>query len=351
MSLERRARFAAFVAVLAHAMPAFAAEPRRVELSSGRVLLAEIVATRADGLDLQTPQGIVSIRFDEVQRLDPVDVVLYEQQPPMRILQLPSPDPATNPVDAAFDAELHADLLALPATRVRDRTDADGQSAVALPALIACGPDAVCVAKAAALLDVDVVFLPTPTAGKPWLRAIFPGAADANGGLPVDTTLAAAVYQMLRLNPPAPVPPPPVADAHPSRHVKPSPVAPVAPPTPAPSAPPPPAPRPAPSPAPSPPPSSPSTALSLTPIPGLPEFRSGHPARGLLALAIALPATAGAVYLAGTQAERPWDVVAIGAATWWVASVATSRALAPVVVPTATEGHADGATVAVVGRF
>ncbi len=379
------ARWACF-AVLCWPAMASAGEHRRVELSSGRVLLAEIAATRSDGLDLRTPQGVVAIRFDEVQRIDPVDQSLFDQQPPMRILQLP----ASGAEADAFDAKVRTELEAIPFTRVQDRSDVSGQSANLLPALLACKEDAGCVAKAAHVLDVDVVFLTTGDEAGRWLRAVFPGAPDANGGFPVGASVRSVVYELLRLDlavaPTIAVPAAQVAEEKAGRANKaavkkaaadkaaaeeaakaaeeaakaaeePTPVT-----------------RPAETkpvetkPAETKPvetkPASEEapgrlrsgvSPLSLSPIPGLPAFRAGDTGRGLAAIAITVPVTAAAVFLAGSASEQPWGVIGIGAATWWVTSVVCNRSLASGVVATASpvvsKGALTGARASVAGVF
>lgn len=192
-----------FIALLILPRFASASEYRRVELSSGRVLVAQIAATRADGLDLRTPQGIVAIRFEEVQRIDPIDQTLFDQQPPMRVLVLPSPSSADPAENATVDAALRAEIATLPFTRVQDRSDVGGQSANVLPSLTACGEDTACLVGAAAGLDVDVVFVSTGSGQGRWVRAVFPTSPDADGGVPIiNGTLQTVVYALLRLQAP-----------------------------------------------------------------------------------------------------------------------------------------------------
>lgn len=316
---------------------ASAAEYRRVELSSGRVLVAEIANTRADGLDLRTPQGVVSIRFDEVQRIDPIVQPLFEQQPPMHVLLIPSPSPADPAGNAAFDTALRVEVAAIPFVRVQDRSDATGQSANQMPSLTACGEDTECLVGASVGLDVDVIFVSTGSGETRWVRAIFPGSPDADVGEPVGPVLRNTLYHLLRLQVPFVTQgagstskaekrkPARVQKAIESKAAK-----------------------------------EPGsqlkretepTPLSFSPIPGLPAFRAGQTGRGLVAIAITLPVTIGAVLVAGRSSEHPWEVVGLGAATWWATSVVCNRALAPTLVPTTSNGRVTGAEIAVAGRF
>lgn len=328
---------AALVAIAWMICPRFgyAAEYRRIELSSGRVLVAEIANTRADGLDLRTPQGVVSIRFDEVQRIDPIVQPLFEQQPPMHVLLIPSPSQADPAENAAFDAELRVEVAAIPFVRVQDRSDATGQSANQMPSLTACGEDRECLVGASVGLDVDVIFISTGSGQARWLRAIFPGSPDADVGEPVGPVLRNTLYHLLRLQ--VPVTAQGAGSTSKAEKRKPTRVQKES--------------QPAKEPGSQLKRESEPTPLSFSPIPGLPAFRAGQTGRGLAAIAITLPVTIGAVLVAGRSSEHPWDVVGLGAATWWATSVVCNRALAPTLVPTTSNGRVTGAQIAVAGRF
>lgn len=90
-----------------------AAEYRRITLNDGRVLVAAIVASSAQGLELSTPQGLTSVGFDQVQALEEVDQATYDKQPVWTIVVLPP-----SPADASLDEQLLAAAADIPAVDV-----------------------------------------------------------------------------------------------------------------------------------------------------------------------------------------------------------------------------------------
>ncbi|MBA2320507.1 MAG: hypothetical protein H0V89_05065, partial [Deltaproteobacteria bacterium] len=55
---------------------------REVELVDGRVLMAEVLATRADGMVVAVPQGEIVLSYEVLLDMRPVDAAAYASQPP-----------------------------------------------------------------------------------------------------------------------------------------------------------------------------------------------------------------------------------------------------------------------------
>lgn len=377
---------------------AAAAEYRRVELADGRVIVAEVQNTDANGIDVRVPQGRMHLSFDRVLRIDPAEAEAWAAQKPIRVLVLPftaeGGAPAASPESAR--TRVWDELGKVPAVaRVELAAMGGWAPATTLQALAGCGADAGCIGARVASLDVDVVIggsvrgsggeelvlaaawplyadvrttvtarlVPgTPPGEVAWnlsraslglLPEPWPGAGPA--GVPTGAATLPLGVGQAPTAPPAGAAVPPEASAlaasvpagaavPPEASVPPEPVAV---PSPPPTVLPPVEPAPA-GPAAAPPrgPRTPDPALAFVPLPGFAQWVAGDAPRALAATAVVVPGTAGLVYLAGAGATRPAEAIALSAAGYYALCVVTGRAFVPLVTP--TDG---GLTMGVGGRF
>ena len=124
---------------------ASAQEYRRVTLSDGRVLVAEIQETSADGMYVRIPQGQVFVGFTSVLGLEAIAPELYTGQPRWVVTVLPITAATAELKDDASDARdaVEAGLRSMPHTVVPDLEGVSGN----VPSQVwevGCGIDAGC---------------------------------------------------------------------------------------------------------------------------------------------------------------------------------------------------------------
>lgn len=258
--------------ILALAVAALAGEPRRVELTDGRVLLVEVVATDDLGLLVALPQGRARVPFAAIARVTPVDARAVESQPALRVLVAPF---AGGPAGDAASAEIVAAFAALPGV-VPARPPHDAAR------LAACGLELPCVVAEAAGGDADFAVLGAAKDGEVALAGVWLDAPRAQRRIvvPAGEPLAEAPRALMDLLPP-PLPPPP-----------------------------------------------PDPRLALIPVPGLPAWRTQQRGRGVTAVLASATATAGLVAAAGYAGTRPGEIVAVGVVGWCVSAVVINRVIA-----------------------
>lgn len=338
------------MSLLALVLPALAAEYRRVEISDGRVLVAEVTGSDERGLLLRAPQGMTRENFEDILRIDPVDAAIFDAQPPLRVLVLPV---GLGDGAAAPDAEAATRVLAaragrLPATAVL--SVADLPNGAVQDSVRACGLDTSCVLGATQGSGVDLVLMgmlgaPSGAAAELTLASVWTAAPRAQRRVailrsgPIEGQLSdvdAAAMVLVGLDPtvsPPATPPPPPPEPPP-----PPPLTEVEPPPPLPSPP---------------PPSAPVTPRSVdplhafVPLPGFPQWMAGDVRGGAIATAIVVPATAALVWAGGHEAPTPLGFAVLGGVGYYALCVVTNRALLPIVL-TPTDG---GAAVQTGGSF
>ncbi len=346
--------------LLALVLPAWSGEFRKIELADGRILVAEVTGTYAEGLALRVPQGMFKTPFDDILRIDPVDESVYRSLPALRVLVLPvGARDGLLPNDADLATKrLRTEMSRVPGTRVLVLEDLPAGTPSAT--LHGCGLDASCVLGASGGLAVDVIVMgmlgaPGGAASELTLSSVWSGATRAQRRTSIvragtlDSQIReidAATYVLLAVEAErAPVVavapfPTPVPGAVPTPVPTPLPVviaAPVA--TPA-----------VPSPTPITQPASGTSidpALAFVPIPGFPSWLAGDYRGGVIATAIVIPATALVVWAAGHESPSPAAFGLLAGVGYYAVCAATNRAVLPVAI-TPTVG---GAAVQVGGTF
>ncbi|MBM4393021.1 MAG: hypothetical protein FJ090_17990 [Deltaproteobacteria bacterium] len=286
------------VCALLLAPASLAAEFRHVLLLDGRTVVGEVIDTTSRGVELRTPQGHMRIPIADVNTMRVATPAEWSGQRDLRVLVAPvwsTIEPAANPgLDTEIaTAHVRAALARVP--RV-DVVVAEGPTA---RAAAACGLDLTCARTAFSALDIDVFVVgavgsttgqldlalasgwtdaPAASRRVSMLRA--PGAgALGGGGFGDEVEMDAAARALLGLVPgPLYVAAPPVAPVAATRSL--------------------------------PPRDGPLVDARLyVPLPGYPAFADGKPARGLLAVAIAVPAATAMTYAAGTAAAHRPELV------------------------------------------
>jgi hypothetical protein len=323
----------AFVALLGLSClggAARAAEYRRITVNDGRVLVAEVESTTATGLELAMPQGQATVRFDQVQSLEEVDQATWQAQPSWTIIVVPPTE-----VEASLAPALAQQLIEavgqVPAVVVTTPDKMTRLSATQRTAFAACGTDAACIQgyldQTGARVAVSARLEGNPAAPDLVVVTSFAQAPLARREVSVDWVsdpaelrgpLRQTVETALHLKPrpvertlprtqAAPTVSPPAADPSP-------PVSTAA--------------------APQPPPDAPAAgpsastlrALSWVPLPGLPSMARGDWGGAGASLAIAVPGTVGMVAVAGQASFTPGQLIATGAGSYYLLTVAVNKA-------------------------
>ena len=130
-------------------LPAYAQEFRRITLSDGRVLVAQVEETTADGLVLRLPQGRTQVGFTEVLSLDLIDRATWESQAPWSVLILPFRGEQPSGEARVAEETTAAVLSRLPAVKVVRAGAYGALTPEQKEAFDRCGADLACVSAAA----------------------------------------------------------------------------------------------------------------------------------------------------------------------------------------------------------
>ncbi len=134
---------------------------RAVDLTDGRTIRAEILATEAEGLRVRTPQGEALIPFEFMVNITAIDEAAYMSQEPMRIW-VHSPD-WVEPLTTLYSR--------IPHVLVSNENEPNGLPPGVVVQLGRCGADFTCMAEA---VDPD-----TPM----WLVTALPPAGDSQAAV------------------------------------------------------------------------------------------------------------------------------------------------------------------------
>jgi|GEM_PF-1745130 len=238
-----------FAAALLASVPASAQEReyRTLRLNDGRTLTAAVVASTADGMELELPQGLTKIGYAQLVDLGIISAPDYERQGPVTIAIAPAGAvEGLEGIAAELDGWLDRAVGLVPATTVL-RATAWQQQIGGGSSLAQCAGAPECLAGLAATAGADFVLIPSLTdVARPLLKlqgvVASTGAAlgDGQAGLVVrsgggergldasasSTSVAQAVFAGLDLRPAIdlqaaataafPPPPPVVAEAEPA---------------------------------------------------------------------------------------------------------------------------------------
>lgn len=260
---------------------------RAVSLADGRRYVAQIEATLPEGIALRVPQGTLTVPYEQLVDVSPLEPADYDRQDPWVVLLAAPPDGAA--------ARL---LDALPQVVVWTPTGTVGEPSGPLDladaeqaALRSCQLDAACMAGALGQGANAYWVVSLDPAGQLVGQVTRSDTRVVGGPLGSDDAAWRAVHLALGLQPPT----------------GPSPVALTAP-------------RVA---------RTPSPALRYVPVPGLPALAAGQGGRFALALGTAVPLTAAWVGAVGTQATSLPEGAAWSAVGFYAVSVLTSELFAP----------------------
>ncbi|MBX2801140.1 MAG: hypothetical protein KTR31_25895 [Myxococcales bacterium] len=266
---------------------------RELTLVDGRVLVAEILSTEAQGLRVQMPQGRAVVSFELLQDMVPTDAAAYADQPEWLVwVQVPE----------AYQEQVETLLDEMPGIDGALAGYGGGASADMTAQIVNCNADVECIAAA--------------SAGTPW-KWIITGSDTPFGELELfartnadvgvrasSVTLEGtsrddfwfAIHDLLRLERPllgapsaveqvAPPPEVPVAD---ERRV---------------------------------------VALSFVPVPGLPSLAQKDPVGFGVAMGIVVPSTALWIGAVGETGQSSAEFLALSAAGFYAATVLTNQVL------------------------
>jgi hypothetical protein len=341
-----------------------AAEYRELTLVNGRVITGEIIDSDDTGLVVRVPQGRLRARYEDVVGMRNVDAAVAANVAPLQVLVsgigVAPPSSATDAAELA--TRLRAAIAGIPAVRVR--TPNDVASAIGPDGgtrLAQCGLDPGCLARVAEHAPVDLVVTgmlgrPSGVAEELTLTGVFVATPRAQMQASLvragavagqEEEIAVAARTVLGLLPEPRPAPPPVAALPPPEVTPPPPILappvvppPVVPPpvVAVPATPPPPvaAKRPA---------AAPSPALAWAPVPGLPQFMAGDSRTGLIAVGVAVPATAVFAWAAGAASTSAGEFGLVTALGYYGLCVGVNHAFLPVAVTPMPGG------AAVSGRF
>ncbi len=293
---------------------AMAGEFRHVVLLDGRTVVGEVIDTTDRGVELRTPQGRMRIPFTDVNTMRVATPAEWSSQRDLRVLVAPVWSTAEPAVSHGLDAEIATAHVRAALARV-PRVDVVVPEGPVARAAASCGLDLACARAAVSTLDIDVFvvgalgsttgqvelalasgWIAAPAASRRASVLRAPGAsALPSGGFGDEVEIDAAAHALLGIVPDplflaAPVAPVAATTSFPAR---PGPLV---------------------------------DARVYVPLPGYPAFADGKTGRGLLAVAIAVPAASAMTYAAGTAAaHRPELVTAAIVGSY--ASVVLANAL------------------------
>ncbi len=268
---------------------------RRIQLADGRVLVAEVLATLPEGLFIGTQQGDISLSYELLVDMAPVDEAAYAAQDPWLVLLAAPPD---SPLAMSL-ASIPGVVVWTPGGAVNgadDRVDLTGTEQVALKG---CAGAAGCM-KGALGTTASWRWIVTRGAGDGDAADVLYGlvstgdtATTATVTADTDAALWTASHEVLGLVPPTSDAPFALIDDR-SRGG-----------------------------------AGGSAGLTFAPVPGLPALAAGDGGRFALALGLALPATAAWVGVVGTHAESVPEHVALSAVGFYAITVLTNELIAP----------------------
>jgi len=363
-------RLSAVLLGLFVAAPAAAAEYRQLELTDGRVVVAEVVESTGTGLRVRTPQGGVFLRYEQVLALEDVDQAAYDSQAPWRVAVIPLVSneagflreigPATRLLNehvAGFD---HVDLVGTD--ELTAALGADGMAT-----LQACGIDPGCATPLAQTADLTLLLMGELVTEDDGTRALLLASAYADHPraqrvvrteYAADAAQAAAqtlggVFSAFHLDPdadriaaaasaaaasvampepvPEPIPVEPVAEPEPQPDGETEAAEPIA------------------------EPSSVSVvpevgerasrALAFVPIPGFPSLLSRDLPNFGYAWVAVVPATAAVVYVSGRASSRRGQFLLMSVAGYYGVTVAANQILGTRTLALSAAPAAEGGVV------
>lgn len=291
----KRATLALIAAALA--LPAHAQDRRPqyriLALADGREITAEILSTEAEGLAVRTTQGETLIAFDQLKDMSPVDKSTYELGESWFVF-LSAPEPLQPILVEGFG---WVDGLNI---QWADSEFTRGVSPDAAEAAKACQGDSGCLLDAMSDENWMWVVRVEPQEGGAGLQA-FGGINTGSTRTRVSTPgqerqdIWTLVHEVLDLDVPDSGPPK-QRDARPPRPAEPVTSAPRQ-------------------------SDLNMTALTLTPLPGLPAMKQGNGGRAATAWLIAGAGTAAFVGAAGSSAQSAPELAAFGAVGWYASTV------------------------------
>ncbi len=350
------------LALLGLSLPATAAEYRRITVNDGRVLIAEVADTTDTGLRLVLHQGRTLVAFQDVVNLEDVDVSTWDSQEDWQLIVVP-PKPQDLQRAPELQETLTAAAAGIPASTPLRPADVTTLSVTDRGRLANCGTDSGCVqgyldksgadvlvaARVQGPADAPeiVVTATYATAPRAWREVAFdrPSGAGSYAGV-----MRQAIETALHLDPrpagltaadglgPGALPdaaqPPTTPGALPDAEPEQAPGAlPTADASSSEPAPPDPAPvqdltdldKPAGAPMGGP---SRSTlrALSWVPLPGTPSLARGDWGGFAGSMGVVVPGTAAMVYVAGKASFSREQLIATGAGSFYVLTVAMNKA-------------------------
>lgn len=193
--------------LLALVFPAssFAQNPqyRKLELTDGRQIRAEVLATEATGLRMRLPQGETLVSFEILMDMVPIDPLEYRDQSSVTVWVAPT----------SIDADLRRIYGAVPALVVTGPDQPGGLAPDLVTKLTACADDLDCMAEAVG--DGPWMWLVTGAPPQDGSTAAMVLRGRSSGGPPVRrsealtvevTNLWRAAHEVIELLPPATIP-------------------------------------------------------------------------------------------------------------------------------------------------
>ncbi|MEO0602949.1 MAG: hypothetical protein AAF211_16025 [Myxococcota bacterium] len=288
-----------FVVGLVALGTAQAAEPqyRQLRLVDGRVLTAQILSTKSDGLALQLPQGRMLVPFDLLVDMLPTDGLTYQEQPDWSVWVV-ADQPERDDIIAAFSA-----IDGVRATPV-----GEGAPQAVAEASRECGDDLDCISRVSAESGWRWL-VRARRSGERFQMTSRTNSTTDSTTIDVTTKLARldrSAYELLALEAPY-EPPPSVAVVDPV----------VVGPDDA-------------SEAPTPVPKSDRRKVllqSFVPLPGYPSLRRGDTRNFVTALGLVVPATAVWVGAVGQGSQSASEFTVLSLAGFYGATVLTNQVL------------------------
>ena len=306
--------FATLTAALTVAQAADVPQYRRLTLGDGREIYAQVLQTEPTGFKLLVPQGEMKVSFDNLANMEPSTAAAYESQPDW-LVYLVGPQERLAGLAGTFKAIPHVTVA------TNDDLTPLGLSGSAISKALACGDDLDCLVGA------------TQSNGQ-WLWVVAASGegsklamqARTNHGTSVrnpivaslvdPADLANAVYQTLDLTTKSTItaaPERPMQEILRKRQEV--------------------------------------VKRSYVPLPGYPSLRRGDNTGFALAMATAVPLTAGWVYVVGKNTESAPAFVGLSAVGFYAITVAANQAFGVrglsekrptslIVAPTAHQGAA-----------
>jgi hypothetical protein len=260
---------------------------RAVRLADGRAYVAQVVATLPEGIALRVPQGTLTVPYEQLVDVSPLDAADYDRQDPwVVLLAAPGDGAAARLLDAMPQV-----VIWTPTGTVGEPSGPIDLADAEQAALRSCQLDAACMAGALGQGANAHWVVSLDSAGQVVGQVTRSDTAAVGGPLTSDDAGWRAIHLALGLD--APSGPSPIA-LTPPRLAR-----------------------------------TPAPALRYLPVPGLPALAAGQGGRFALALGTAVPLTAAWVGAVGTQATSLPEGAAWSAVGFYAVSVLTSELFAP----------------------